>query len=75
MEKGADVECQDGLEGKRPLHFACYNGREKIVKILLKKGAEANVRDNYDGKTPLQFAPSNDNIVKMLLEEGANLEI
>ena len=61
-----------------PLICACKinNIKEKIVSLLLEYGADPNHKE-YNGFTPLLLAVtrSNTNIVKMLLDAGANPNI
>jgi len=38
LEKGADVESENGDDRQRPLWPAAWIGHEAIVKLLLKKG-------------------------------------
>ena len=37
------------LQHRTPLHMACENGHEDIVKILLDMKADVNVQDRYTG--------------------------
>ncbi len=58
------------------LHFAAQEGKEEIVKSLLKDGALVNAA-GQQGQTPLHIAAYNgqDSIVKILLENGADANI
>jgi ankyrin repeat protein len=66
------------LKGQNPLHIACYKGRTRFVKEFFlypkygKPNASVHDEDN-SGKTPLQYAINNEDIVKLLIENGANL--
>lgn len=53
------------------LHIACYHGKRRLVKFLLKQGANINIQ-NSEGDTPLHRAmfAGREDIVQMLLEEG-----
>ncbi|EQC40211.1 serine/threonine protein kinase [Saprolegnia diclina VS20] len=42
------------LDGRSPLHLACFIQNHEIVKVLLNKGA--NVNALFDGETPLHTA-------------------
>ena len=50
--------------------------RKDIARLLLRKGSEIDAQNNY-GETALMKAASNDceNIVKLLLQNGANVNI
>ncbi|XP_063924160.1 uncharacterized protein LOC135138184 [Zophobas morio] len=60
---------------KQWLFFACQNGDEKFVNILLDFGMDLNCVDE-DERTPLYLAASrgHDQITKLLLDKGAKLE-
>ena len=51
---GADVN-KAGRRGKTPLHWACQNGDEDMVTVLLGAGAGVRIADGY-GVTPLDVA-------------------
>ena len=53
IKTGADINAKD-LTGMNALHYACYFGRNKVVKLLLDNGAEVN-EVNRDGKTSLDL--------------------
>lgn len=57
-----------------PLHAACSNGAEKVVKALIDKNVDIDLKDEYFG-TPLVVASSsgNEKMVKLLLQQGANI--
>ncbi len=86
LSKGADVEMQDST-GRRALHCAAEMRRVgivakaerfvDIVSALLQAGASINSMNN-NMETPLKFSfhrRANMQIVKMLLEYGADLRI
>ncbi|KAM0271865.1 hypothetical protein ACHAQH_008965 [Verticillium albo-atrum] len=62
-------------KGQAPLHRAAANGRDAVVRLLLKWGANTEARDG-GGQTPLHRAAANghDAVVRLLLEKGANTE-
>ncbi len=64
--------CNLGFSGPAPLHCACKNGYEGIVKYLIEHGADVN-KENSDGDTPLSVAreEGHENIVEYLTEQGA----
>lgn len=57
---------------KTALHFACENGSDNIVNLLIAKGADVNVPDE-DNISPLYIASSKGhiNLVRTLLNNGA----
>ncbi|KDR66095.1 hypothetical protein GALMADRAFT_32850, partial [Galerina marginata CBS 339.88] len=73
LEKGADVNAQEGYYGSA-LQAAASEGNEAIVKVLLKKGADVNAQGGYY-KSALQAASFKGHkaIAKVLLEKGANV--
>eukprot|EP00826_Nyctotherus_ovalis_P056477 TRINITY_DN7632_c0_g1_i3.p1 TRINITY_DN7632_c0_g1~~TRINITY_DN7632_c0_g1_i3.p1 ORF type:complete len:217 (-),score=51.48 TRINITY_DN7632_c0_g1_i3:146-796(-) len=72
LSEKIDVNTQDQYKNS-PLHMACANGFEEIVRILLKAGAKIDIL-NESKNTPLHWAAYNGHtgIVKLLLENGAN---
>jgi len=80
LEKDTDIESKDDESGLTPLAWACKNGHETVVKLLLdsqlEKGIDIESKDNKSGLTPLAWACRNghETVVKLLLEKGANIE-
>lgn len=74
--KRADINVQDSLSGRTPLHLASLCQHKNIVQQLLLAGADPNVQD-FEGKTPLHLAAKKDDlsIVKLLVEYGAKLNL
>ena len=85
LETGANVNARNDSENT-PLHIACnsVDPNIEIIKLLLgKEGVDVNVQNDSDGlfndgeETPLHIACrySNAEVVKLLLDKGANVEI
>lgn len=74
IANGADVHKADA-RANTPLMNAACAGNEKMVELFLLNGADANAK-NIDGATPLMTSVSgfsSINIVKMLVEHGADV--
>ena len=73
LSQGAHVNCSDGEFWATPLHWASYEGHDKVVSLLLKKGARVNAI-NKDGRTPLILAAAfgRYNVVRILLRHRCN---
>ncbi|KAG2027461.1 hypothetical protein GB937_001205 [Aspergillus fischeri] len=76
LGQGYDLNKPD-LKGRNPVHIACHKGRTRFVEEFLhpkygNQNASIHEEDN-SGKTPLQYAVDNEDIVKLLIENGANL--
>lgn len=78
-----DVSVDMMNDGKTALHLASFEGHTHIVERLLDLGANIDAVDN-NGKTALHLAMSRSrprstnsqiNVVKLLLERGANVNI
>ena len=63
------------LFNKTPLHIACENDNEDIIKLLISKGVDVNAVDK-DINTPLHIACTNNNfdIIKLLIDNGAKVK-
>ena len=61
-----------GKDGKTPLYWACYGGKEEVVKVLLEAGADVGIVAD-DGKTGLDVARRRgwDDVVRVLEQAGA----
>ncbi|GFN94144.1 ankyrin repeat domain-containing protein 50 [Plakobranchus ocellatus] len=69
LKAGAYLNLRDGM-GRTALSYACMNGRESIVALLLKEDVlDINEPDN-DGNTPLHHASTcgNPRIVELLAQ-------
>lgn len=72
--------------GGTPLHWAAWNGRARIARMLIEAGAPVNARDSWYGSAPIawaahgsQFAPpraeaDHVGVVHALLDGGARRE-
>lgn len=79
------------LEGKRnlskdrfkrepmsALHYACSQGFQRIVELLIHHGAEVNSTSSKDQRTPLEWAIRGYGavrMVKLLLDQGADANV
>jgi hypothetical protein len=71
IERGAPLEREDKQWGA--LHYAVFNGHEKVVSDLMARGANVNARAP-NGATPLMLAAreGHERLARVLLEAGAN---
>jgi hypothetical protein len=71
IEHGAPLEREDKQWGA--LHYAVFNGHEKVVSDLMARGANVNARAP-NGATPLMLAAreGHERLARVLLEAGAN---
>lgn len=67
LTAGADPDIKD-IDGNSCLHYACENGLDELVELLLHHGADVDIRDSK-GRTPLYVAIENGHtkIAKRLL--------
>jgi ankyrin repeat protein len=60
-----------------PLFMTIRMKNDALVRLLLERGSKVNQRDR-DGFAPLHIAstiPNNENIIRLLLKKGANVDI
>ncbi|CDW78142.1 ankyrin repeat family protein [Stylonychia lemnae] len=71
IKSGCNVNLRDKL-GRAAIHFACEQGQDDTLQLLIQHGADCNVQDIDDLKTPLHFAIQNGqyNAVQILCEQG-----
>lgn len=67
-----DLDATD-IGGWAPLHYACDQGHDVVVALLLDEGANVNARDDMK-KTPLHLAAAQGHsaVVQLLLKSGAS---
>lgn len=72
IAKGAEVN----KKGWAPLHYACSNGHDDIVKLLLDNSAYIDA-GSPNGTTPLMMAARGNHLstVKLLLDSGADSRV
>jgi hypothetical protein len=71
LDRGAPLDRAGNQWGA--LHYAVFNGHEKVANDLLARGANVNARAP-NGATPLMMAAreGHENLARSLLEAGAN---
>lgn len=76
IENGADVNAIS-KNGNTPLSIACYNGDDKVVKLLLEKKASVNVGAKNKNEIPILNAcySGNYECVNLLLKYGADINV
>ena len=72
-QKDADLNRGEG-RGWTPLHFAVFQGFEKVAALLVNKGADPN-QASHGGRTPLHHAAMRgyEKMVALLVNAGADL--
>lgn len=58
-----------------PLHDAAESGHPQIVKYLISLGCDVNLRKSSNGRTPLFLAKNNLEITKILIQQGADVDV
>ncbi|KAK4161406.1 heterokaryon incompatibility protein-domain-containing protein [Cladorrhinum sp. PSN259] len=74
LDKGVDIEDENGKYGETALYIASKSGHAEIVELLLARGADFNTT-NTRGISALWIASFHNNasIVQLLLARGADL--
>jgi cytohesin len=72
LNRGANPSTPD-VAGRAPLHWACFYGQERVVRLLVAVDADVRASDD-DLITPLHLAclAGNLEIVQMLRDKGAD---
>ena len=75
IKAGADVDKRD-REGRTPLIWAAWEGRDSIARQLLKARADVHAKDN-EGNSALMvaIAKNNNSVRNMLLDVGATVPL
>ena len=71
LDSGADANLARE-NGETPLMTAARRGQTDIVSALLKRGADVNARTRKFGQTALMWATGHPDIVRLLLQSGAD---
>jgi ankyrin repeat protein len=74
IERGVDINSQDGLFESTALHLAAQNRHLEIVESLLSKGAKIETQNKY-GRTALGIAAreGHKDVVELLAASGADI--
>ena len=70
LKNGAAIDEKD-MQGLSALHCAVVSNNCKMAEYLLEQGASIDIRDNFDN-TPLMRAGLNVDIIRLLLDHGAD---
>lgn len=70
LKNGAGINSQNA-RGFAPLHLAALCGDVESAKLLISNGADVNIADN-GGNTPLHRAICFTDIIRLLLDNGAD---
>lgn len=75
LANGADKNKRDHIGAYRPIHWAVSNKQIKIAELLIEKKVNLN-KTTDSGDSPLDLAALNGDLdmVKLLVENGANIE-
>ena len=70
LDNGTDVNLHH--DGSTPLACVCINGTPDLAELLLTRGADPNLAAPDGGLRPLDAASLHYEVMKVLLEHGAN---
>eukprot|EP00912_Choanoflagellata_sp_UC4_P001364 UC4_evm1s845 len=73
FEGCAKLDVREMIEGFSPLHLACRNGNDYLVKLLLSlNGCKPDLPDKYERRTALHIACSHghEKIVRLLCQQS-----
>ena len=59
LQKGADINCEGGIIGGTPLHWAALKGHKSVTKVLLEAGASLSTVDKQVIKPSVKLRQSN----------------
>ncbi len=51
IKNSIEIDSKDNVQGKTPLYYAVYKGKEGMIELLLKSGANGNIK-NKKGISP-----------------------
>jgi ankyrin repeat protein/uncharacterized caspase-like protein len=74
ITEGADVNVQESYSGKTPLYIAVSENSEEMVHILINNNAEIEIETN-SGRTAIYWAFKNLDVAKLLIENGAKVNM
>lgn len=72
---GVEVDATNDEHGKTPLYIAASVQHRATAKVLLDAHASLTVRTTNNGYTPLHVAIYSQDVTRLLLEYGAELEV
>ena len=73
LKNGARVNAKKDSGGETPLHYAARGNAAETAALLLKNGARVNAKSR--GETPLHLAKLGSNVERILLDNGAKIDL